>query len=200
MGENPLKGYYLTRVYKDDDPFTTVMDLFRADAVAMCEKLAPNRHVDTPGQAAYLEEREEVENWVRESAKAVGVDIKEKNPIYFALTTEPEKSTPGRHVISIPADQIDLSRCSFTFDDSFNNYSFVETHGEKSGVDPHPMHGVVLNADQAAKAIKKYGVLGHYDDKRRYIEVQMWDRPVTDMLPQQSKPQQSRFQPNAQTS
>lgn len=182
MKENPLKGYYLTRIYGGDNPFTTVMDLFREEGVALCQKIAPNRGMGkNPDQAAYLAAREKVEDWLRESAKESGVDIREKNPIYFALTDKPEPSTAKRQVVSIPADEVDLSSCSFTYDDSFNSHRAFTTGGREranNDVPAHPMHGKVLNAEQLAEALKTHAPLGHYDEKGRYIEVQVWARSL----------------------
>jgi hypothetical protein len=186
MNKNPLKGYYLTRVYKGDDPFMTIMDLFREDAIAMCRKKTPYRRAnmrkDDDPIAAYYDERLATENWLRENARTAGVDIKAQHPIYFALATKPEPADSGRNAVSIPAEEVDLSNCSFTFDDSFINYACVEKRAYDS--EEHPLRGVVLNAEQAAAAVKKFGLLGTYDKGSRYVEVQMWSRPSIDALPQ----------------
>ncbi len=202
MSENPLKGYYLTRVYtQDGNPFQTVMDLVREEAAALCKRVTPNRRVggaveEADQQIAYIDARVGVEDWARESAKAVGVEIKKEHPIYFTLTAEPETSAPGRKVISIPAENIDLSCCSFTYGDSFNNSpkaSPAAPPGKPTTAIPDSLHGTVFNAVQMKKVVEKYGVPGIYEKGQNYIEVQMWARPplniLNDVATPQAKPQ-----------
>lgn len=186
-----LEGWYLVRAYhKDAEPFAVLTDVLRENMAEICEKVAPVR---TPGLAEdydYMEERREVENWLRESAKAGGVDIRKENPVYFALTRDPEafasymqKPMPGypqradREVIVIPASEADLSACSFTYDDSFGSHSAIS--GEDQGVSRHALHGIVFNAKQMTEALKIHGEPG----SPRYIEVQMWDKPSIAAMP-----------------
>lgn len=175
--ENPLKGLYLTRIYRDE-PFRVVSDLPKDEAIAICSKFAPGRRMaDKLGdQEAYMEGRIETENWLRSSAANAGVDIRKQNPVYFCLTTEPQegKAQHGMKAISIPAEKFDLSCCSFTYGDSMGNHTTVLPEG----VQPHPLQGAVLNAEQTAQAIKSFGLQGDYINGGRYIEVQVWANPA----------------------
>jgi len=173
--ECPLKGLYLTRVYREE-PFRVVSDMPKAEAVAICSKFAPQRHCGKKGdQEAYMEGRIETENWLRESAASVGVDIRKQNPVYFYLTAEPPETTlpDGKKTISFPAEDFDLSCCSFTHGDSMGNH----TAKLPEGVEPHPLQNAVLNAAQTAQAIKSFGINGDYINGGRYIEVQVWADP-----------------------
>jgi hypothetical protein len=174
---HPLKGYYLTRVYHEGaDPFQVISDLSMEAAAEMCAKVAPHRRVagKKGDHHAYMQGRLETEDWLRENASAVGVRIDKQNPVYFTLTREPQedKAPAGRKVISIPAEQIDLSCCSFTYGDSMNR-----TSSSPQGFQPHPLEGTVLNAVQAAAAITSIGIKGDYLNGGRYFEVQMWANP-----------------------
>lgn len=165
--KSPLDGYYLTRVYDANAaPFKTVMDLPKDEAHQVTSKFTGH----SCGEKDYYDERAKVENWLREGAVAGGVDIQKQHPIYFRLTEKPEDhaSSPDRTFISIPAQQLDLSVCSFTFDDSFHIISPDEKH---------PCSKKVFNAQGVAAAIAEHGFLDTVSDKKsepRYIEVQMW--------------------------
>jgi hypothetical protein len=146
--------------------------------VELCTKFASQRRVGdgSGGQTAYFDGRIETENWLRESARNVGVEIKKQNPIYFTLTAEDQtdKASNGMKAVSIPAELADLKSCSFTFGDSMGNRT--------SNAPPeaaHPLKDVVLNADQAATLVHTNGLPGDYIKGGRYIEVQMWVQPQT---------------------
>ncbi|MBI1214365.1 MAG: hypothetical protein GC185_00935 [Alphaproteobacteria bacterium] len=170
--DSPLAGYYLTRVYHGNaEPFAVVTDQQAATAVEFCSKFAPCRSVGdgSGGQEAYLDKRREVEDWLRQTARQEGIDIRKQNPVYFTLTKEPQDSTlnDGRKVLSIPAEQIDLSVFSFTVGDSMGNFLGPER-------DDHPLRLAVLTARQVEKIVEKEGVSSDYLKGGRYIEVQMW--------------------------
>jgi hypothetical protein len=176
---NPLQGLYLTRLYREgSEPFEVVTDKPKTEAIALCSKFASQRRVgDKVGdQAAYIEGRIETENWLRAGAQSAGVDIRKQNPVYFCLTTEPQTVGPhtGLKAISIPADQFDLSCCSFTYGDSMGNH----TVKLPEGVEPHPLQNAVLNAEQAAQAIKSFGLGSDYIKGGRYVEIQVWANPA----------------------
>jgi hypothetical protein len=197
MGNNGFEGYYLVRAYHPDaDPFAVLSDLLRENIVDVCEKARPEivQSLVKDGYD-YMEERREVETWLREGARAGGVDIRKENPVYFALTRDPiafannyrrarDPHKSDRNAIIIPASEMDLSACSFTYDDSFPGHKVSRGVPLRGGLQPHPLCGVVFNAPQMAEALKTYGepkpaVPGGF----RYIEVQMWDRPPVTAAP-----------------
>jgi hypothetical protein len=176
MANHPFKGYYLTRMYREgSEPFAVVSDLPREEAVALCSKFAPNRRVGggEGGQAAYMEGRVETENWLRESASAVGIHIRRQNPVYFVLTKESQEhlAPNGRRIVSIPVEDVDLSCCSFTHGDSIGNRTSTSREGA------HPMDRVVMTAAQMEAALKVHPADGDYIKGGRYVEVQMWTTP-----------------------
>ncbi len=177
MADSPLKGLYLTRLYNaKSDPFAVVSDLPRDQAVILCADVAPWRRVGdgSGGQEAYFDGRVETENFLRDSARAAGVDIKKQNPIYFTLTAEDQtdKAPQGMKAVSIPAEQADLKSCSFTFGDSMGN-----RHVHEKPETTHPLQDAVLNARQIAMVVAKEGLPGDYIKGGRYIEAQMWTAP-----------------------
>ena len=198
MADHPLKGLYLTRLYHEGcDPFAVVTDQPREQALETCSKFAPWRRVGDGegGQEAYLDGRIETENLLRESARNAGVDIKKDHPVYFTLTTEDQtdKAPNGMKAISIPAEQVNLKNCSFTFGDSMGNRT---SNAQKEAA--HPLQDAVLNADQAAKAIQTYGIPGDYIKGGRYIEVQMWAQPqAAENLNNQPQAPAARTSPKA---
>jgi hypothetical protein len=177
MADSPLKGWYLTRVYQEGAaPFEVVTDKPRGEAVGLCSKFAGHRQVagHPDDQEAYMDGRIETENWLRDSAKAAGVDIRKQNPVYFTLQQYPHRDEdlkPGKRAVSIPATQADLSACSFTYGDSVGNRTSTSSEG------PGPLDGVVMNAQQIARLLETTKVEGDYIKGGRYIEVQMWAVP-----------------------
>lgn len=187
-----LQGYYLMRAYhKDAPPFATVSDLPDSEAIALCEEKEPTRgltSMDTEGtrdQSAYMQKRQQTEDWLRNNARASGTRIDKQNPVYFAFTREPERfrehmaAKPGMELYESPAADVDLSNWSFTMNDHF----FADLdNGDKSvktlkDYPPHPLHGKVLNAAQLLAAIEEYGY--PEDEMVHNFEAQMWaDAPT----------------------
>jgi hypothetical protein len=169
-------------VYQGTDPFAVVTDKPREEAVTLCSKFAGHRQVaGHPGdQEAYMDGRIETENWLRDSARAVGVDIRKDNPVYFTLQKYPHRDEdlkPGKKAISIAAEQVDLSTCSFTYGDSVGNRTSTSREG------PGPLDGTVMNAQQIAKVLETMPVDGDYIKGGRYIETQMWETPALPTAP-----------------
>ena len=182
---NSLKGYYLTRLCNaGTNPFDSVTDLAREAAAVFCAKNAPNRHVDVknePGendQFAYIDVRLKGEQWLREQAIAAGVTPQRENCVYFCLSRDPgvQPESPRMQRISIPAESIDLSTCSFTYHDSFAHFP-----SERDKAPDFPLRGKVMNQHDVAKLLETEdlpGIYGDFTNKNPvYIEVQMWARP-----------------------
>jgi len=194
MSNNELDGYYLMRAYhKDADPCAVVSDLLRENAADVCEKIVPWRWKS--GGHDYIEKRITVENWLRENARTIGVDMRKENPVYFSLTVDPEylsswlyhaKAFSGMKVVAIPASEVDLSICSFTYGDSFEVHRNAVAVAQYDPLDPlrdrslqwpydYSLSRTVLNAEQLPEGIKFCGE--PHPLTGRYIEVQMWDKP-----------------------
>jgi hypothetical protein len=185
--QNPLAGYYLIRGYaKDQDCLSSLMDLPPDEAVAAMKKIHPTRGIgpaDQDGnrpQKKYYADRKTTDDWLRENAGGTaGVAMERKNPTFFALTKDPDglvkkMSAAGHDLLVVAAQDADLSRWSFTFDDSMG--SFLSTRGQSVFLpDKHPMHGKVLNAQQLAAAIETYGT-AQSDGGTRNIEAQYWSK------------------------
>jgi len=155
--------------HKDAHPFATVMDLSREEALDVYKKVAPVVVDNLAKGKDHLKQRKDIENWLREGARASGVNVRRENPVYFALTRDPEavgavlqpmSNAADKKVIVIPAVDADLSVCSFTY----------APHRDVS----RTMDEVICNAQQIAEIVKTY-------DERawgRCIAVQMWDKPA----------------------
>ncbi|MEZ0261016.1 MAG: GNAT family N-acetyltransferase [Alphaproteobacteria bacterium] len=184
----PLKGWYLLRGYSaEHDPLSTIMDLPKDEAIAKMKEIHPGRGIgeaDEHGkrdQTKYYQLRREADQWIADNSTAVK---DRKNPIFFALTNDPETvrrhmNTPGNNTLIMPLAEADLSKFSITFDDSMGNYRTTVLDTKNTGIngeflpDKSPVHGQVLNAEQFAAAIKAHGV-NDATGGRRNIEAQYW--------------------------
>lgn len=182
MAEHPLKGLYLTRHYNgQSDPFEVITDKPFDEAVALASKFAGKRYVNgrKDDQEHYMRVRLETEDWLRSNAEALGIDIRKQHPVYFVLTTEPQedKAKNGMKAVSFPAEQFDLSCCTFTYGDSMGNRNTPD------GEAPNPLAGRVMDAKGASDAIKAHGMPGDYISGGRYMEIQIWAHPPDAVLP-----------------
>lgn len=180
--DNPnLDGFYVLRGYdREAGVMSSVMDLPKAEAVALMEKIHGHRgtgDADENGkrpQEKYYSERKATDDWLRENSTAV---MDRQNPIFFALTNDPDTikkymTAAGSDVLVVPLKDADLSRFSFTFDDSMGN--FFARDGQSHFLnDKHPLHGTVMDAATMAKAIAQYGT-DQPDGKPRTFEAQYW--------------------------
>lgn len=189
---NKLQGYFLVRGYhKDASPYAIVTDLSMEEAVALCEAVEPERGMDelseegVRDQDGYMQRRIQTENWLRDAARASGVDMAKDNPVYFAFTREPERFTdtmnarrPDTKIVIFPAHELDLSTWSFTMDDHF--FAALDSDAAQEGVldgyESHPLHRKVLSASELVAAIDEYGY--PEDEFKHNFEAQMWaDEP-----------------------
>ncbi len=178
---SPLDGFYLLRGYdREAGVMSSVMDLPKDEAIALMEKIHPHRgtgDADANGsrsQEKYYNDRKATDDWLRENAGAV---MDRRNPVFFALTNDPETvkkymTASGSDVLVVALKDADLSRLSFTFDDSMGNF-FARDGKSVFMNDTHPLHGTVLDAEGMAKAIAKYGTL-QADGNPRTFEAQYW--------------------------
>lgn len=175
MKKNELEGWYLVRAYVDADPFATVMDLPREEALDVYKKIAPAVLENLAKGHDNLKSRQKFENGLREKARVSGVDIRKENPVYFVLTRDPQAAgatlqpmanVADKKVIVIPASVVNLSTCSFTY----------APHRDV----PHAIDEAFCNAQQIAEVVKTYDepAVG------RAITVQMWDKLSLSDFPQ----------------
>ncbi len=181
-----LDGFYVLRGYdRDAGVMSSVMDLPKADAIALMEKIQGHRgtgDADANGkrqQEKYYNERKATDDWLRDNARAV---MDRQNPVFFALTNDPDTikkymTAAGSDVLVVPLKDADLSHFSFTFDDSMGNF-FARDGKSHFLSDAHPLHGTVMDAATMAKAIAQYGTQLP-DDSPRTFEAQYWsDKPL----------------------
>lgn len=185
-GTPTLDGFYVLRGYdRDAGVMSSVMDLPKADAIALMEKIHGHRgtgDADENGkrpQEKYYNERKATDDWLRENAGAV---MDRQNPVFFALTNDPDTikkymTAAGSDVLVVSLKDADLSRFSFTFDDSMGNF-FARDGKSHFLSDKHPLHGTVMDAAAMAKAIAQYGTQLP-DGNPRTFEAQYWsDKPL----------------------
>lgn len=152
------------------------MDLPKAEA----ERMTATFTTKASSRGDYYNHRKDVENWLRTQARNAGVIIVNQHPIYFRLTKHAEELPPesGLKNISLPVGDVDLSLCSFTLDDSFCNYEFVDTAGRDSYGVNHHLLGQVFNAQQLEEIIRQHNLIDYLENNEHsYLEVQMWSRP-----------------------
>lgn len=176
-----LDGFYVLRGYdRAAGVMSSVMDLPKPDAIALMEKIHGHRgtgDADENGkrsQEKYYNERKATDDWLRENA---GVVKDRQNPIFFALTNDPDTvkkfmTASGSDVLVVPLKDLDLSKWSFTFDDSMANF-FAREGKSFFRSDEHPLHGTVMDAAKLAKAIAQYGT-NLPDGSPRTLEAQYW--------------------------
>lgn len=178
-----LDGFYVLRGYdREAGVMSSVMDLSKPDAIALMEKIHGHRgtgDADENGkrsQEKYYHERKATDDWLRENAGAV---MERQNPIFFALTNDPDTvkkfmTASGSDVLVVPLKDLDLSKWSFTFDDSMANF-FAREGKSFFRSDEHPLHGTVMDAGKMAKAIAQYGV-NLPEGSPRTFEAQYWSK------------------------
>ena len=196
-----LQNYFVTRGHSPGKPYDAVTRLPFDEALRICEATYPWRgtgEAKTDGhrdQADYLRLRIAADDWLREQATAAGVRIDDKCPVAFTFVREPEKLPKAklepvgdRETTKLAVKDLDLSNWSFTFDDSITNYTLVHEGRTAFEEAAHPVHGKVMNAQQLAAAIEKYGDTNP-DGTPRVIEAQMWAREPTLVHVRQLTPQ-----------
>lgn len=176
-----LDGFYVLRGYdRAAGVMSSVMDLPKADAIALMEKIHGHRgtgDADENGkrsQEKYYNERKATDDWLRENAGAV---MERLNPVFFALTNDPDTvkkfmTASGSDVLVVPLKDLDLSKWSFTFDDSMANF-FAREGKSFFRSDEHPLHGTVMDGGKMVKAIAQYGT-NLPDGTPRTFEAQYW--------------------------
>jgi hypothetical protein len=171
--EHPLRGFWLS--YKlprgsEIKPFRSVMSL--------PDRHAANSIIATAGkffEGDYLQERSKVEKWLRTESEAKGLNLDINNPIYFFLYRKPLRiPLPGKIIINLPAINVPADKMTFTFDDSFHNYSILE--GRTCSTTPPNINPRIFTAAELSQDIYNNGFLKEFDGNNpdRYIECQLW--------------------------
>ncbi len=183
-----LDDYYLVRSYrKGTDPFASIMDLPKDEAIALMERNDGYRgtgEADANGkrdQAKYHADRSATDGWLRENTLAI---TDRDNPLYFSLTKDPKffesmmPKSADHDLLVVPLKNLDMSRWSFTYDDSMGNYFIQKGEPEKTGnfiSDKHPLHGNIMDAATVGDAVRHYGT-NLPDGSPREIEAQYWGK------------------------
>jgi len=210
QSSDALDGFYVIRGYDPEiDPLSSVMDLPKDEAVALMEKVHPHRGIgaaDENGnrdQKLYHADRKQTDNWLRDNAPE-GVKPDRDNPIFFRVTNDPaviqqaiEDGAAGKGVMIAAAKDLDMSRWSFTFDDSMGN--FFSTKGKSIFLeDKHALHGTVMDAKDLAKAVTTHGT-DLPDGRPRSIEGQYWSKTPVKAVPGSTPAKSQVSAPKQQT-
>lgn len=188
-----LKGYYLVRSYAADaDPYAVISDLPEEEGQAIVVKNDPVRGADN------YDRRIKTEDWLRKNVQASDIKMDKATPAYFAFTNDPdfiakitEENSPHKQLITLPADEVDLSNWSFTMDDHFFS-DFEADDMTPSHAKPHPLHGRVLNAYELVQALEVYGY--PEDPYENNFEAQMWaNEPRFVAAPEEAPEQKQEF-------
>ncbi len=167
-----FKELWLARRFmpvKGVEPFSSIMSLSQ-DTANMVAHQAGKRF-----DGDYIEERRQVEDWLRAGAEAQSVVIESTHPLYFRLYPRPIKfSRNGEKIITLRLGLLPAENLSFTFDDSFHNYASLG--GRPSVMTTEPR---VYSFHQMDQQLAETGFPSSFDggDPGRYIEVQLWSRP-----------------------
>lgn len=123
----------------------------------------------------YIEERRNIETWMRAEAAFKGLMLPDVPPLYFRLypqpVTTPEK---GSIFINLSADTVSTKSVTFTIEDSFHNYAQLcgRPNGD-FGITPR-----VLTVNEIISELDENNFPEHLDGREtgRYIEAQLWRR------------------------
>jgi hypothetical protein len=128
----------------------------------------------------YIQERREVERWLRDGHRANGGEVRDEHPAYLSLWREPPPFGP--HDIVVDLGLFEPETLSFTYPDSMISFGLAFRMREGEEHERRPYHGRVFGAAGLAEVIAEYGWPQEADDARRRsnydrsIEAQVWDR------------------------
>jgi hypothetical protein len=180
---HPLKGFWL--FYKlphrtGSKPFRSVMSLTDRSAATII--------IATSGEkfdGVYLQERGEVEAWLRREGEAKGLSVNTNNPIYFYLYRQPLRVPLfGNIIINIPAIALPADKMTFTCDDSFHNYAVL--NGRLHATTPGNVNPRVFTAAEISQNFYSNNFSNDFNGSNpdRYIECQVWthELPIFDRV------------------
>ena len=168
------ENFYLARSYRASDPYALITDLPFEEADRISQENYPQRSPN------YMHDRYAVDDWLREQAKAAGVETDRHNPVSFSVIKDIEQWKRSLHPndgqIVIPFKDIDLRNWSFTLDDSFVSTTIELESGEWTKRYPaSDLHGRVFNGIGMTDILNN----GQFPDETvngnpRYFEAQLW--------------------------
>jgi hypothetical protein len=170
----------LTHYYRDV-PFHTLSDLDDAAVARTLEQAAQSRDLEFRlTRDEYLPRRREIEAEMRRQLIALGGAPARSSPHYAILGTFSlyEDDAAWRSV-SASLDEIDPSALTFTFTDSYFNFSDTNLRGVP--IPRRPYHKHVYRLEDLPALVEQFGLPG---DRWRtepesifdvYIEAQIWD-------------------------
>lgn len=165
---------FLTHYYeKHFGPFNSLTRLDPLEAERVQSLIIDRGDVFAPCRTSdYLKKRRHVEQWMYESFTSAGGIAESRTPHYlilgdceWLLQWYRECST-----LRIDLNEIDLSKVSFTYGDSFPNYYFEDDRAYRKKV---------FFWEEIVKCIENYGLPQEWNSDgsggpERYIEAQVW--------------------------
>jgi hypothetical protein len=144
----------------------------------------------------YVDERREVEAWVRREFIHKGGKPHLTNPLYFVLGANDEFFGKGgffSHAhpakLEIPLSILPSAIISFTYPDSMASLGIASDTTEQGEFFRKPFHGQVFTLEEIRGVVDEYGMPGDrwkYEERwrhDRYIEAQVWDdRPIREFI------------------
>ena len=102
----------------------------------------------------YINRRKQVERWLLQRARAVGIRPEDDIPLHFLIISEklPDPRIRGGAVLSLRAQCLPIHLVSFTFDDGLYNYA-REVERATLRIQ-HELHGQVLESRRLATALE----------------------------------------------
>lgn len=179
--EGPFRLFAIHRYRPAYGPFRNICAVPDDEGEAILQELRKE-----PGHGwlvpTYIQERREVECWLREGHRANGGEVRDKHPIYLSLW--PELPPLGPHDIVVDLELFAPGTLSFTYPDSMISFglAFRMRAGEEH--QRRPYHGRVFDAEGLASVIADCGWpqeqagrerRSNYD---RSVEAQVWDHSL----------------------
>ena len=166
---------------KRSGPFKSLTALSNEEAFLVLEKIKAQRPDSFTAQRDmdYIIKRSNCEAVVREKAKEKGVIMDIASPHYMVVEACPWLSSWFEEAaeISIPIDEFDTGKISFTYGDSMPTFSPRVNDGKE-------YRKTVYTYEEILGIIEKYGLPQEWNadgtyGPERYIEAQIWtDDPI----------------------
>ncbi len=186
---------FLTHYYKKgDQPFRSISELSKIEALRHISQYDPEealvyRRFHNPEK--YLEERNATEIWLYEEFKNKGGRPEKLFPYYLVLGESDyifKGYNENCNIISIPIEQIDESKISFTYPDSMVSY-WLKDQKSSEKYFQSKYHGVVFTLDEIFDLLRE---VEHFervweDEETRafdfFVEAQLWtESPILGFL------------------
>lgn len=186
---------FLSHYYKKDElPFRSLSELSQEEALAQINNYDPGealvyRRFKNPHK--YLEDRKKTEHWLYSEFNSKGGAPDKVFPHYLVLGESGyifDGYNGECNKVTIPIDQIDKTKVSFTYPDSMVSYWLRDQKSSEAYFQPN-YHGIVFTLDEVFELLDK---VGHYEkvwesEETRsfdfFVEAQLWsDNPILDIM------------------